>query len=334
MNVNELTLLVLAWFRKNAGRFGLDPATVRVLYLLNWGGFVNASFNITDGLISYHLKLADEEWSQSGLEQWYEMRELLSQRYDAPQILAWVEIPRTDFKGLLFEHIPGKTADLAAHPELLERVLGLLKCLHADADLAGQLKDLDEDVPTCSEYFIDLYIDRFDDDLSIVVSELPPFVSLGLVDWMMGEIRELEGRVRDLPAFQQLAASPTHGDLWASNILVTEDGRFKVIDWDDLSLGDPALDYAIVLGPFWLNGMYSQAQLENMLPPGDGLCERFQVCLRAYLLDKIIDSLADWVECSFAPEHQAIVREEKERCHRDALSLYKKLYPDSGEVPD
>ena len=184
-----------------------------------------------------------------------------------------------------------------------------------------------------------MYIDRFDEDLLSIVGDLPPFVPLSLLDWMMGETRELEGLARDLPAFQQPAGAPIHGDLWPGNILVTPDERFFIIDWDDLFLGDPALDYSILLGPLLLNGPFrkndpfrkngalSQTEIEHLLPGGADFRERFNLYLRALLLDQVIDSLADWVEAAFAPQHQSDLRSAKERAHQEALALYRQLYP-------
>jgi thiamine kinase-like enzyme len=171
-----------------------------------------------------------------------------------------------------------------------------------------------------------VYIDRFDEDLRIIAGNLPPFVPLDLLDWMMGETRELEGLARELPAFADLAGSPTHGDLWPNNILVMESGQWYIIDWDDLSLGDPALEYSILLGPLWRNGVLSESEIFRLLPEDEDLRERFRLCHRAYILDAIIDTLADWVESEFAPEHQEEVRGEKERQHREALALYRTMY--------
>ena len=99
-----------------------------------------------------------------------------------------------------------------------------------------------------------------------------------------------------------------------------------ILNWDDLAVGDPALEYAIFLGPLWRDGILSPAEVEDLLPAGADLRERFRMCLRAFLLDEVIDTLADWVECAFAREHQGQVRADKERAHREALATYLKIY--------
>jgi hypothetical protein len=324
--LDTLNRRVVEYFRKNAARYGLNPKLLEAHYILNWGGFVNASFHLTDGHIHYHLKLADDEDSLERLDQWREFNEILAEQYHAPRMLDWAQIPRTDFEGGLFEFIPGQPVDFAAQPDVLDAVLELLPLLHADQELAAALAAIVGETLTCTDYFLSVYINRFDGDLAIIAGDLPPFVPLRLLDWMMGETRELEGLARDLPAFQQPAVSPTHGDLWPSNILVTGDGQFYIIDWDDLALGDPALEYSILLGPLWRKGKFSQAEIDQRVPNDPAFRERFNVCLRALVLDEVIDTLADWVESDFAPEHQAEVRAAKEHTHRESLELYRQLY--------
>ncbi|MBE0698273.1 MAG: aminoglycoside phosphotransferase family protein [Anaerolineaceae bacterium] len=324
--LNELTGAVIAWFSARAERFGLRAKAIEARYILNWGGFVNTSFTITDGETSYHLKLADDEGSRSGLENWRGLHELLSQEYHAPRMLDWIEISGTGFAGPLFENIRGEPFNLIEQPNLRRGILDLLLRLHGDSNLAALLADADGRKPNCSEYFIGVYIERFDEDLCIVAENLPPFVSLTLLDWMRGETRKLESLARERSVFHLPADSPTHGDLWASNILVAPDERWYIIDWDDLALGDPALEYAIFLGPLWRNGILSSGEVESLLPANAALRERFRLCLRAYLLDQVIDTLADWVESAFAPEHQDQVRAGKELAHREALDLYRKSY--------
>jgi hypothetical protein len=323
--LNELSGAIVAWFTPRAKQFGLRAKEIEARYILNWGGFVNASFTITDGETTYHLKLADDEWSLACLEQWRELNELLTQEYRAPRMLDWIEIAGTGFTGALFEHIPGKPLELVAQPRLRQEVLDLLTRLHSDSRLASQLAE-EEEIPNCADYFISVYIDRFDADLLTVAGELPPFVSLDLLNWMMGETRELEGLARDLPAFQHPASVPTHGDLWTNNVLVTPTRDWYIIDWDDLALGDPALEYAIFLGPLWRDGELSTGEVEALLPADPALRERLRLCLRAFLLDEVIDTLADWVECTFAPELVEQVRSAKAQAHRQALELYRQRY--------
>ena len=326
MSLDVLAQRTTAYFRKHAQRFALNPDAVEARYILNWGGFVNASFQVTDGERSYYLKLADEDDSLDRLDRWRVMSDLLSRRYRAPTMLDWIKIPHAPFEGPLFEYFSGRAVDLTVQPAMLGNLLDLLGRLHADRDLAAALQALGDQAQTCAEYFLSVYIDRFDEDLRVAVGDLPPFVPLDLLSWMMGETRELEGLARDLPEFQYPAGAPVHGDLWSSNVLVDAQGDWRVIDWDDLELGDPALDFSILLGPLWRNGALTLEQAASYLPEDPALRARFNLCLRAMVLDQVIDPLADWVESEAAPEHQQEVRAEKERVHREALARYRQLY--------
>lgn len=324
--LEDLAAQVRRYFVQNAGGYSLDPAAVDAHYILNWGGFVNASFRISDGRTDYHLKLADDEDVQDCLERWRQLNQRLTRDYHAPRMIDWVDLPGTPFAGPLFEYIPGQPADLTRQPEILYSVLNMLARLHADRELAGELESFLGPPSSCADYFISVYIDRFDEDLLVVAPELPPFVSLSTLDWMMGETRELEALARETPAFDRPANAATHGDLWANNILVGESGKWNIIDWDDLALGDPALDYSILLGPLWLADRLAQDEMVGLLPDDSLLRERFAVCQRALVLDQVIDTLADWVESGFAPQHQNEVRVEKERSHKSALALYYRLF--------
>jgi aminoglycoside phosphotransferase (APT) family kinase protein len=334
--LDDLTRRVVRYFKAHAGQFELHPDTVQADYILNWGGFVNVSFTIQDGQRAYHLKLADDEDCLAGLNLWRELHALLEERYRAPRMLGWVAIPGAPYAGPLFERIAGVEADFAAQPALHRDVLALTARLHADQELA-QILSADAQPITCSDYFIETYIDRFDEDLLIVAGSLPDFVSLATLDWMQGETRHLEALAREGAAFQQPARWPVHGDLWQANVLVTAGGRWYVVDWDDLALGDPALEFGILLGPFVANQPDRRAGLAAFdaalhLPAaadGSDLLERLLLCLRAYLLDEVIDTLADYVESDAAPQHSAGVRSAKQAQHASALQRYRRLYPDA-----
>lgn len=324
--LERLTARVLETMCRQAGQFGLQADHVEAHYIVNPGGFDHANFTITDGARAVHLKLADDEDDQASLAHWQELNDVLVERYHAPRVLAWVKIPRTGFAGLALEHITAQSADLVRQPQVLREVLAILADLHADARLAERLSAEEGAPQACWEAFLDTLVDRFDADLYGIIGNMPPFVSLGLYDWMMSETRHLEGLARDLPEFQQTASSPTHGDLWTNNILVTTAKDWYIIDWDDLALGDPAVDYSILLGEMWRSGVLTHQQALTLLPTDEAMRARFALYQRALLLDQVIDPLADWVEAEFAPQHRKEVREQKERQHANALALYQQWF--------
>ncbi len=330
IELERLTRRVQQYFIRRAARYGLNPPSITSTYLLNWGGFVNASFRISDGAKRYHLKLADYEDQLARLMRWRDLHELLEQRYHAPVMIDWIKIPGVPFEGPLFEHIPDGISDLDAYPNLRRELIDLLALLHTDEDLALRLVEMDGPPGSCLDYFLDTYIDRFDEDLASVLVDLPSFVPIKLFDWMSSETRHLEALARENPAFDRLADSPTHGDLWPNNILVTPGRDWFIIDWDDLSLGDPALEYSIVLANLWRARLPTDVSGVSLLPEDiredAALRERFTLCLRAYLLDGVIDTLADYVESGFAPEFEEAVKREKKRQHAEALALYQTIY--------
>lgn len=322
---------VREYFRAHAAQYGFNPAKLKISYVFNSGGFVNPSFHISDGQKALHLKLTNDEDSLVCLEQWRDLHAALEKHYRAPRMLGWVDLENTGFSGPLFEHIPGKVADFRAQPELYRQVMELAARLHADRALTAELAE-DESI-TCTDYFLSVYIDRFDEDLLEIAGDLPPFVSLKTLDWMQGETRELEALARELPVFAEPADHPTHGDLYSHNVLVTRGGEWYVIDWDDLALGDPALEWSILLSPLWRQELeqgrrLTAAELTENLPVRltANELERLDLYLRAYLLDEIIDSLADYNESAFAPEYQEEVQREEKRIHQEALAWYQRFY--------
>ena len=99
-----------------------------------------------------------------------------------------------------------------------------------------------------------------------------------------------------MEAFSARASSPVHGDLWRGNILVADDGRLRIVDWDDLALGDPALEFAVLLEP--IMELDPNASLEDLLQrrPDAAFTQRFEMCLRAQRLYAPIEAAAEYIE--------------------------------------
>ena len=316
-----------AYFRAQGTRYGLRPARTRVRTVLNWGGFVNRSFTVTDGVLAYHLKLTDEEGHAAALERWAALRQVLTARYRAPELVDWIAVPGTAFRGPLFRRLAGAPPDLERTPALLPDVLALAGRLHADGELQADLRRVEAPAPAgLADAFCETFVDRFRGDLDGVAAARPPFVSPELLAWMREETRRLAERVRASPAFAGPAEAPVHGDLHAGNLLVAPSGEWFVLDWDDLGLGDPVLDAAVLLWP----RLRAAPDAWRAYPvPGRGapaLAARMALHLRALLLDEVVDSLADWVEAAAVPEHLEAVRPVKRRAHERALGFYRERY--------
>jgi len=110
-------------------------------------------------------------------------------------------------------------------------------------------------------------------------------------------------------------------DLSPDNVMVGDDGRWWVLDWDGLAIGNPAEDYASLFWPFFFAGvMDRRALLDDEWD--SALSTRLDLHLRAITLDHIIDPLADWVECD-VEEWKQQVRDRKETEHEECFEFYR-----------
>jgi aminoglycoside phosphotransferase (APT) family kinase protein len=325
MDLSRFQSIVHEHLADRAPELGLDAARLRVEYVLNWGGFVNRSFRVTDGRARLHLKLAREPEIQQAQRRWWTLREMMSARYHAPDVVAWVDVPGTEYAGVLSRWIDG-AAPAALDERLAAEVVRTMDRLHGDRELAARLPAPARPL-TCADVYHRTYHERFVPDLEFVTADRPPFVSPERLEWMRGEAMALEAAVAAAPAFAEAADAPAHSDLWLNNLLVEPGGGWYVLDWDDLALGDPALDWCMLFGPARGD---PRTVLERAVPPAvmaDAAGrERLSIYARASLLDWIIDPLADWLDAFESPEHTDAVRAEKEATHTMALRHYRELY--------
>ena len=70
---------------------------------------------------------------------------------------------------------------------------------------------------------------------------------------MRDETDRLQETADSIEAFHAPASDAVHGDLNEGNVVVTPNAWF-VVDWDDLALGDPAVEYAVLLWPIICQG--------------------------------------------------------------------------------
>lgn len=320
MNAEELA----SWLEQHLPRIsGLNlRQNIRVKHVLNWGGFVNHSFSVDDGVSHYHLKITHHTDSITRLQRWLEVHDVLEERYRASELIRWIELPEIRFAGLLFQHVEGKTTTFRGNPRLVSQLIELAGRLHEDEYLQSHLHTR-ESAKTYLDHFVETYIERFRADLEGIRGDQPQFISSALLTWMEEETDRLHKAASLVPTFQGPALEPVHGDLNEGNVLITQDDWF-VVDWDDLALGDPAIDYAVLLWPM----VWAGERWRDFLPKrvGDGLGARIEVCLRAQLLDEVIDPLADYVEAHAVPSKQAAVQLAKRKRHEEALERYRKTW--------
>lgn len=322
-----------------------DPARVRAAPVLNYGGFVNRSFRVSTPNGAYHVKLADTAHSLERLRRSYAVAERLTAEYRAPAPRGWIRIPDTGFAGPAFEWIEGPrpAPPLAGRPRL--QVVGTVARLHADDELATKLARLGAVRQSCADAYRGSYHERFVEDLAYVRASPPPFVSGKLLDWMASEVAGLAQRVDDSPAFERPASRATHGDLWADNLIVAgirdeqgaaasaDAGEIYILDWDEVGLGDPAMDWAMLFGPCRERIEPADPEALADIPLDDDERNRLSLFRRASILDWIIDPLADWVAAAAEPEHGATVRAANRAIHEQALDRYRSCWRSCGERP-
>ena len=316
---DDLTEAVRRFFVSHAAGFGLDGDHIQVRYVLNQGGFVNTSLQVRDGRAALHVKLATTAKGQAALHRWHRLDDLL-RRHRAPPILGWIDVGMA--AGLVFPLLDGVVP--APSAGVTRGVLDQLQGLWRDEALAEEL--VEGAAVTAADCYVGTYHDRFCADLDAIEADPPPFVGEAGLSWMRDEAARLEREVWDGPAFAERVTTPIHGDLWLNNVLWQDGGSWWLLDWDDLQVGDPALDVATLTGPTAddLRPLKHLDQAEAVLK--GRAWDRLAVLGRASLLDWVIDPLADWIEAAAAPIDLAAVRAGKERVHRGALALYRELY--------
>jgi hypothetical protein len=329
VTVPRLQAAVRSHFADRAADFGLDPAALEVAYVPSRGGFVNHSFRVGDGRTRYHLKLADTPATRAALRRWRELDEAL-RPYRAPPVLDWVELG--DAGGLLFPVVPGSTPRLT--DAVVDAVVECLRGLWRDDGLAARLTRASpgpggtppSSPATAARCYRNGYHDRFTEDLAAIRAARPPFVDAGTLELMEREAEALAEAVAAHPSFRVEVAGPVHGDLWLDNLLWEGPSSWHILDWDELGIGDPAADLAMLLGPTPgdLRPLKGLDRVRDRAAPD--VVERLPLLGRASLLDWVIDPLADWIEADTAPEIADAVRAQKERVHREALALYEGLY--------
>jgi aminoglycoside phosphotransferase (APT) family kinase protein len=240
----------------------------------------------------------------------------------------WIVIPGTALAGAVFEWIDG-TIPAAVAGAVRDAATAIVRRLHADATLAAELRRLGDVERTCADGYRGSYHERFVEDLRGIRCEPPSFVDPPLLAWLAEEADRIAGLVDASTAFAAPAASATHRDLWLDNLMVTGDGRLYILDWDEIGLGDPMMDWAMLLGPS--RARVVPATAADLDAVGGASFtraerERFDLYARASLLDWTIDPLSDWVEAAREPLHGETVRAVNRRTHTRALALYRELY--------
>ncbi|MEZ4587601.1 MAG: phosphotransferase [Gemmatimonadales bacterium] len=224
----------------------LDRPRATATPVLNWGGFGCRSFTVQDGRVAYHVKLSEDPENLADLARWRQLAPTLTERYRAPRARGWLELAAPRFAGLVPDRIEAETPERIA-PATRALAIETIATLHDDHGLRERLLALGDPIESCAAAYRRLYHRRFLGDPRNR-RRAPPFVPAGLLDWM-AEAALLGGWWWSRRVFQEPADRPVHGDLWLNNLLVTAAGDLFIVDWDDLRLSDPMIDWTILDGP-------------------------------------------------------------------------------------
>jgi hypothetical protein len=264
----------------------------------NHAGAGKLSFAVhLDGRRIWAKVSADADEGAS-LATWSRVADVLAERHAAPPVLDVLAVDgRT---ALLFPYIDAPVATRALLHERYDDARSVLVGLHSDDALA----DLLGAPTTTAACFREVWLERFVADLDVIEG----YVAKDLHAYLSDEVDELGALVDTLDA---PARSPVHGDPWHENFLVAPD-RLWLLDWEDLAIGDPALDDAILRHD-------AVGTDPDQWPEGPV----HAVARRALMLDSVIDVAADWVEAGVLAGGDPQVRRRKETTYLAGLEAYR-----------
>jgi aminoglycoside phosphotransferase (APT) family kinase protein len=225
------------------------------------------------------------------------MSERLAAFYHAPRVLA-LEAPDSlpDLVVLVTEAVGGRALTTRGAQDVLPSLLPVLQRLHQD----GEILVATSDRLTLREAYQNALGRRLAEDLQVIqerVGDLPDPIR-GRIPALIRGASLVDEAVACLSAFDGPATAVTHGDPNWHNILhdpVT--AAWHLLDWDDLAVGDPAFDWAVVLFRTMRSARVAiPPRAAALLRLDPATTRRTETYLAASIVDRAIDSLADYVE--------------------------------------
>ncbi|HEX5087424.1 MAG TPA: phosphotransferase [Nocardioides sp.] len=266
-----------------------------VEHRFNHTGADKMSFAVRVGERRLWAKVAAGADDEESLETWAELAGLLSERHAAPELLDVLTVDgRT---ALLFPYLDARPATRSTLHERYAEATELLAGLHADRELAERLGE-----PTTSAAcFRAVWLDRFEGDLDVVEG----YLTKDLHAYLEDQVGQLAALVDTLDDEVHVAV---HGDPWHENFLIGPE-RVWLLDWEDLAVGDPVVDHAI---------LRHDACSDPRHWPDE---PAYAVARRALMLDEVVDVAADWVENT-----DPLVRRQKEAAYLAGLEAYRSAF--------
>jgi len=196
---------------------------------------------------------------------------------------------------LLFEYVDAPPATRSTLHARYDEARAVLAGLHADTELTTRLGG----PTTTAACFRKVWIERFEADLDVVEG----YVAKDEHSYLTDEVAALGSLVDELA---DSVHAPMHGDPWHENWLVAPD-RLWLLDWEDLAIGDPVVDDAIL--------RHDALGIDPHHWPDS---PAYAVARRALMLDAAVDVAADWVENT-----DPRIRRAKEAAYTAGLEVYR-----------
>ena len=273
----------------------LGPDAV-VRHHVNHTGAGKLSFAVRVGDRRLWARVAADSDEEEALATWSRVARLLAERHAAPPVLDELEVAgRTT---LLFAFIDAPVADRTGLQRRYDEARAVLTGLHDDTELAALLGA----PTTAAAAYREVWLARFVADLDIIEG----YVAKDLHAYLCDEVDTLGALVDTL---DEPVHTAVHGDPWHENLLLAPE-RLWLLDWEDLAVGDPAVDAALLR----YDAMGSDRHHWPDTP-------RDLVAHRALMLDQVIDVAADWVE-----HPDPVVRRRKEAAYLAGLEAYRDVF--------
>jgi hypothetical protein len=265
----------------------------RVEHHPNHAGAHRLSFAAWVGDRALWVKVAAGADEDHSLARWARVADLLAERHGAPPVLDVLDVAgRT---ALLFPRLEGRPLDRSGLRARYDEARAGLTGLHADRELARHLGG----PSTTADCFRTVWVERFEADLDVVEG----YVAKDLHAYLAEEVEAL-GVLVD--ALDRPVHAAVHADPWHENWLQSPD-RLWLLDWEDLAVGDPVLDLAVLLA--------DALGTDRHHWPDE---PAYAVARRALVLDAALDVAADWVEHT-----DPVVRRRKEAAHLAGVEAYR-----------
>ncbi|HCB07663.1 MAG TPA: hypothetical protein PLZ93_14110 [Nocardioides sp.] len=259
----------------------------------NHTGVGKLSFAVRVGGRSLWAEVAANEDEDHELATWSRVASLLAERHAAPPVVD--ELTISGRTALLFEYVDAPPATRSTLHARYDEARAVLAGLHADTELTTRLGG----PTTTAACFRKVWIERFEADLDVVEG----YVAKDEHSYLTDEVAALGSLVDELA---DSVHAPMHGDPWHENWLVAPD-RLWLLDWEDLAIGDPVVDDAIL--------RHDALGIDPHHWPDS---PAYAVARRALMLDAAVDVAADWVENT-----DPRIRRAKEAAYTAGLEVYR-----------